>query len=404
LVDACRGEVDNAFLVRYILRVGVALLFRARDGEDDSSDEEEEEEERTVLDLAAQRGHAGICRELVNHEHYEDINWADSEGTTALHRAAFHFQPGVASVLLDAERFTETNAITSYGWSALHAAVPQKPPGSDEQENIIQAYDVCKLLLEHPRFTAVNLRDTECGLSVLDKAAYSGHANICALFLGSGRFTEVSSTDSAGRTALHQMAAFTGGLPPQCVLDVCRTIISDGRIDLHKKDKWGDAAYEELKRQGYHAACALFPQHEAAEDEPLDGEANSVDELGDGPHQGDQDDDEAMELLHQMLPGSVVRVTDEVNLMLEACRRANFDLTLDERRVMAAGKLGRVIKTDADDLTVKVKVLDIGVTWLPVQALQPIRHSTMDAGVPEASSSDDSSNGSTEDEQWDDET
>merc|ERR1712008_38188 len=77
---------------------------------------------------------------------------------------------------------------------------------------------------------------------------------------------------------------------------------------------------------------------------------------------------------------SMVRVTDDVCSMLEACRTAGMLTYKDHVRIECAGKVGKVMETDASDNTARIAVNRIGKAWFPLPALSPVTDVTVQDG------------------------
>lgn len=68
--------------------------------------------------------------------------------------------------------------------------------------------------------------------------------------------------------------------------------------------------------------------------------------------------------------GVGVRVLPDAAAVLGACRACGIDATNDALRVRALGRPGRVVRTDARDQTVKVRVDGVGEVWLGARAVR----------------------------------
>lgn len=146
---------------------------------------------RTALQLAAERGLNVVCRALLDRGDYPTmaIDAQDTNGWTALHWAAMEGHADMCKVLLGHPRFTAVNATDHlYCWTALHCA---------SRHGHLAA---CEALLQDRRFLVVNARDRDLWSALHCAAAY-GHAEVCKLLLDSPRFTEAASPDIHGRTA-----------------------------------------------------------------------------------------------------------------------------------------------------------------------------------------------------------
>lgn len=78
------------------------------------------------------------------------------------------------------------------------------------------------------------------------------------------------------------------------------------------------------------------------------------------------------DLPRQMGPGAEVKVSGNLDAVLRACRESGIDSTNDTKRKRCLGRTGVVIRVDAKDQTVKVKVPGIGDVWLGLPAVQAV--------------------------------
>jgi len=195
----------------------------------------------------------------------EDVNGTDRAGRTALHLAVEQKRADLCKLLLEHERFTRADATAGMGSGiayeqAREAAFAQHnfdlegidgSIGTALQVAVESACpEICKLLLESSRFTAVNERcwflfgrcyETETYIrseaTVLHLAASRGHTQICLMLLESPRFTAVNAKDSLGNTALHLGVSMLHE-------DTCNALAAHPAVDADVKDNVGFTAFE----------------------------------------------------------------------------------------------------------------------------------------------------------------
>lgn len=198
------------------------------------------------------RGFADFCTLLLNGEWLKDaqVNALDNSGRSALHRAAERGHVGVCKALLEHKRFTmalfQISEGPMRGWTALHSAASKGHQ------------DVCQLLLEHSSFSSekVNAVD-ESRRTALHLAAEKGHSDVCHLFLQvalakSTRFTALNVTDVNGRTVLH-WAAESG------LFDVVQSILQHPQIaNVNAVDVKSCTALHRAAELGHCGVCQVL--------------------------------------------------------------------------------------------------------------------------------------------------
>lgn len=165
--DVPENKLSDLVLMRYLLDHGKFVNSTRGDG-------------MTILHLAAKRGHADLCRIILEQDRFMEVNALDHYGSTALHHAAENGHAQVCSVILQNERFTALNEQDGHkrwgGQTALHCAA--------EQGHV----NVCQIILEDPQCD-VHVLD-KLGKSAFEYAARHGYDEVCNLFLQDCRFTK----------------------------------------------------------------------------------------------------------------------------------------------------------------------------------------------------------------------
>ncbi|KAK1942935.1 Ankyrin-1 [Phytophthora citrophthora] len=141
------------------------------------------------LTCAAQRGHAGVVKLLLNH--HADVNAKDSDGDTALHEAVYNKTTECARVLIYSNSI-DLDTQNSSQWTPLMAAAPR------------DLVEIVSLLLQ--KKVSTNTRTID-GRSALHIAAEEGKVDVVRLLLQHG--APIDSVTKAKLTPL-MLAAYRG--------------------------------------------------------------------------------------------------------------------------------------------------------------------------------------------------
>ncbi|CAE8612349.1 unnamed protein product [Polarella glacialis] len=123
----------------------------------------------TALHMAAARGHAELCAEVMAGG-LAAANKVNRLGATALHMAAKGGHASACSALLKRPEFTAVNARDARGFTALHWAAQQV------------SADVCAAILESEDLTELDCRDLR-GRTAIEIAEEQGHFEVQRLLL-----------------------------------------------------------------------------------------------------------------------------------------------------------------------------------------------------------------------------
>lgn len=215
LIDAIRSDGTDS-LVRYLLKAAGEINGVDRSG-------------RTALHFAVEAKRADLCRQLLEHEGFTCVDAIAGPSSTAFQEA-------------------REAAFAQRNWGLEDVDGPIGTVLQVAIEN--ECLEICKILLESNRFSAVNEKCwfiygrcyamdayISSEATVLHLAACRGHAQICSLLLGSPRFTEVNARDSVGSSALHLAVSMLHE-------DICSVLLADPRVDADVNDNVGTTPFD----------------------------------------------------------------------------------------------------------------------------------------------------------------
>ena len=136
--------------------------------------QQQQEELNKALNEAAFRGHAEVCRLLI--EQGANINYIDELDRTPLQRAAYYGHAEVCRLLID--RGADVHATNWLGLNPLHLAAANGH------------VEVCRLLLERGANVHAVTRNND---TPLHGAAANGHLEVCRLLIERGADVHVAN-------------------------------------------------------------------------------------------------------------------------------------------------------------------------------------------------------------------
>jgi ankyrin repeat protein len=181
----------------------------------------DDEEEGTPLVVAAEHGHAGVVRLLL--ERGADVNASDYYNYTALNNAARQGHEEVVSILLSCGANSSRRSVT--GSTALIVA------------SFTGHLDVVRQLLQHMAGRGLDERD-DYGCTALRGACSSGHVEVARSLLLAGADHTIAGSD--GETPRPVAAAY--GLPACVPLfevgDTCRGGLQGHAFGKRMERRW----------------------------------------------------------------------------------------------------------------------------------------------------------------------
>lgn len=169
----------------------------------------------SCLQLAAQLGHLGLCKSLVE-ESKQCLAHRDDDGETVLHYALSGRHKNVMEWLITEMNLDPNKEVDKEGRTILHFAAG------------FGYLSLCKWLVDVQKMH-LSLKDN-CGRAALHHAAVRGHENVVDWLIKEKGMDPNKEVDNMGRTCLHWAA-----LSDQ--LDLFNWLVEEGNMGLAQRDK-----------------------------------------------------------------------------------------------------------------------------------------------------------------------
>ena len=215
----CSSRNGSRDLVTYFAEMGTNILLKANDGSN-------------CLHIAALSGHLNLCQALIE-KHKFDIHITDNEGWTALHYCVRSGNYELVAYL--AEKETDIYQKTNSGWSCLHIAA------------FYGHLNLCKTLIENHNFD-IYLTDYD-EWTALHYSVRNGSYEFLSYFADMETDIELKSQDISYSLYI---ATFYGHL------NLCKNIVDNFNLDVHKPDNDGWATLHYAARNGSYKLVTHF--------------------------------------------------------------------------------------------------------------------------------------------------
>ena len=198
-------------LVTYFAEMGTNILLKAND-------------ESNCLHKAALNGHLNLCKALIEKRKF-GTHTTDNEGWTALHYSVRSGNYELVAYL--AEKETDIYLKSDAGWSCLHIAA------------FYGHLNLCKTLIENNKFD-IHMTDND-GWIALHYSARNGSYELLLYLADMETDIELKTQDISYSLYI---AAFYGHL------NICKNIVDNYNLDVHKLDNDGWIALHYAARNG----------------------------------------------------------------------------------------------------------------------------------------------------------
>ena len=185
-----------------------------------------------IVHIAAHYGHLSLLKTLIDKHHF-DVNTVDNDGRTALHHSASNGSYELVTYF--AGMGTNIHVKDNNGMNCLHMAA------------FSGNLHLCKTLIDQQNFD-VHMVDND-GRTALHHSVRSGSNELVKYFADTE--TSIYCKTNFGQNSLH-IAAQNGHL------NLCKTLLSNYKFDIHLTDNYGWAAIHYSARNGSYELVKYF--------------------------------------------------------------------------------------------------------------------------------------------------